>query len=84
MCSDSKVVKSHLIKRGFKKSYTIWTTYGEIDDALLEVTQEELEMTILMIGMMMYLMEMIMALMMMMMIFILIMKSYCVTSNHMC
>ena len=35
--SDSKVVKSHLIKRGFKKSYTIWTTHGEIDDALLEV-----------------------------------------------
>jgi hypothetical protein len=34
---DSKVVKSHLIKRGFKKSYTIWTTHGEIDDALLEV-----------------------------------------------
>jgi hypothetical protein len=26
-----------LIKRGFKKSYTIWTTYGEIDDALIEV-----------------------------------------------
>jgi hypothetical protein len=35
--SNSKVVKSHLIKRGFKKSYTIWTTYGEIDDALIEV-----------------------------------------------
>jgi hypothetical protein len=35
--SDSKVVKSHLINRGFKKSYTIWTTHGEIDDALLEV-----------------------------------------------
>jgi hypothetical protein len=35
--SDSKVVKSHLIKRGFKKSYTIWTSRGEIDDALLEV-----------------------------------------------
>jgi hypothetical protein len=34
---DSKVVKSHLIKRGFKKSYTIWITHGEIDDALLEV-----------------------------------------------
>jgi hypothetical protein len=31
------VVKSHLIKRGFKKSYTIWTSHGEIDDALLEV-----------------------------------------------
>jgi hypothetical protein len=35
--SDSKVVKSHLIKRGFKKNYIIWTTHGEIDDALLEV-----------------------------------------------
>jgi hypothetical protein len=35
--SDSKVVKSHLIKRGFKKNYTIWTAHGEIDDALLEV-----------------------------------------------
>jgi hypothetical protein len=35
--SDSKVVKSHLIKRGFKKSYTIWTIHGEIDNALLEV-----------------------------------------------
>jgi hypothetical protein len=35
--SDSKVIKSHLIKRGFKKSYTIWTTHGEIDNALLEV-----------------------------------------------
>jgi hypothetical protein len=34
---NSKVVKSHLIKRGFKKSYTIWTTHSEIDDALHEV-----------------------------------------------
>jgi hypothetical protein len=34
---DSKVVKSHLIKRGFKKSYTLWTTHGEIDNALLKV-----------------------------------------------
>jgi hypothetical protein len=34
---DTKVVKSHLIKRGFKKSYTIWTSHGEIDNALLEV-----------------------------------------------
>jgi hypothetical protein len=34
---DSKVIKSHPIKRGFKKNYTIWTTHGEIDDALLEV-----------------------------------------------
>jgi hypothetical protein len=31
------VVKSYLINRGFKKSYTIWTIHGEIDDALLEV-----------------------------------------------
>jgi hypothetical protein len=37
MWSDYKVVISHLIKRGFKKSYTIWTTHGEIDDALIEV-----------------------------------------------
>jgi hypothetical protein len=35
--SDSKMVKSHSIKRGFKKSYTIWIAHGEIDDALLEV-----------------------------------------------
>jgi hypothetical protein len=35
--SDSKVVKSHLIKTGFKKSYTIWIAHGEIDNALLEV-----------------------------------------------
>jgi hypothetical protein len=48
----------------------------------LKWTHEELEMTILMIRMMMYLMEMIMALMIVMMI--LSMKSYCVTSNHMC
>jgi hypothetical protein len=26
-----------LIKRGFNKSYTIWTSHGEIDDALLKV-----------------------------------------------
>ncbi len=38
---DSKVVQSHLIKRGFKKSYTIWTTHGEIDNALLEVDRGE-------------------------------------------
>jgi hypothetical protein len=25
------VVKSHLIKRGFKKNYTIWTTHGVFD-----------------------------------------------------
>jgi hypothetical protein len=35
--SDSKVVKSHQIKRGFKKNYTIWIALGDIDDALLEV-----------------------------------------------
>jgi hypothetical protein len=35
--SDSKVVKSHLIKRGFKKSYTIRIAHGEIDNALLDV-----------------------------------------------
>jgi hypothetical protein len=35
--SDSKVVKSHLIKRSFKKSYTMWTTHGEMDNVLLEV-----------------------------------------------
>jgi hypothetical protein len=39
--SDSKVVKSHLIKRGFKKSYTIWTSHGEIENALLEVDRGE-------------------------------------------
>jgi hypothetical protein len=31
---DSKVVQSHLIKRGFKRNYTIWTKHGEIDDTL--------------------------------------------------
>jgi hypothetical protein len=30
-----------LIKRGFKKSYTIWTTHGEIDNALLVVDRGE-------------------------------------------
>jgi hypothetical protein len=39
--SDSKVVKSHLIKRGFKESYTIWTSHGEIDNAVLEVDRGE-------------------------------------------
>jgi hypothetical protein len=39
--SNSKVVKSHLIKRGFKKSYIIWTQDGEIDNALLEVDRGE-------------------------------------------
>jgi hypothetical protein len=31
-----------LIKRGFKKSYTIWTTHGEIDNALLEVDRVDI------------------------------------------
>jgi hypothetical protein len=35
------VIKSHLIKRDFKKSYTIWKTHGEIDNALFEVDREE-------------------------------------------
>jgi hypothetical protein len=34
---DSKVVQSHLIKRGFKRNYTVWIKHGEIDDALHEV-----------------------------------------------
>jgi hypothetical protein len=34
---DSKVVQSHLIKRGFKTNYTVWTKHGEIDDTLHEV-----------------------------------------------
>jgi hypothetical protein len=34
---DSKVVQSHLIKRAFKRNYTIWTKHGEIDDTLHEV-----------------------------------------------
>jgi hypothetical protein len=35
--SDSKVVQSHLIKRSFKRNYTVWTKHGEIDDTLHEV-----------------------------------------------
>jgi hypothetical protein len=35
--SDSKVVKSHLIKRGFKKSYTIWIAHDVIDNALHDI-----------------------------------------------
>jgi hypothetical protein len=35
------VVKSHLIKRGFKKSYTIWIAHDEIDNALFEVDRGE-------------------------------------------
>jgi hypothetical protein len=34
---DSKVVHSHLIKRGFKRNYTMWIKHGEIDDKLNEV-----------------------------------------------
>jgi hypothetical protein len=34
---DSKVVQSHLIKRGFKRNYTVWTKHGEIDDTLHKV-----------------------------------------------
>jgi hypothetical protein len=35
--SDSNVVQSHLIKRGFRRNYTIWTKHCEIDDTLHEV-----------------------------------------------
>jgi hypothetical protein len=38
---DSKVVKSHLIKRDFKKSHTIWIAHGEIDNALFRVDRGE-------------------------------------------
>jgi hypothetical protein len=34
---DSKVVQSHLIKRGFKRNYIVWTKHGEIDDTLHKV-----------------------------------------------
>jgi hypothetical protein len=34
---NSKVVQSHLIKRGFKRYYTVWTKHGEIDDTLHKV-----------------------------------------------
>jgi hypothetical protein len=37
MWSDSKVVQSHLFKRGFKRNYTVWIKHGEIDDTLHEV-----------------------------------------------
>jgi hypothetical protein len=74
------VVKSHLIKRGFKKSYTIWTTHGEIDNAILEVDRGEVRDDNSYYQDGGDLMEPIMTLMMM----ILIMKSYCITSNHKC
>jgi hypothetical protein len=35
--SDSQVVQSHLIKRGFKRNYTVRTKQGEIDDTLHEL-----------------------------------------------
>jgi hypothetical protein len=34
---NSKVVQSHLIKRGFKRNYTVWTKHDKIDDTLHEV-----------------------------------------------
>jgi hypothetical protein len=34
---DPKVVQSHLIKRGFKRNYTLWIKHDEIDDTLHEV-----------------------------------------------
>jgi hypothetical protein len=34
---DSKVVQSHLIKRGFKRNYIVWIKHGEIDDTQHEV-----------------------------------------------
>jgi hypothetical protein len=35
--SNSNVVQAHLIKRGFKRNYTIWTKHDDIDDTLHEV-----------------------------------------------
>jgi hypothetical protein len=35
--SNSKVLQSHLIKRGFKRNYIVWIKHGEIDDTLHEV-----------------------------------------------
>jgi hypothetical protein len=32
--SDSKVVQSHLIKRGLMRNYTIWIKHGEIDNTI--------------------------------------------------
>jgi hypothetical protein len=34
---NSKVVQSYVMKRGFKRNYTIWIKHGEIDDTLHEV-----------------------------------------------
>ena len=81
--SDSIVVQSHLIKRGFKINYTIWTEHGEIDDTLLQVECNEYDTGVgdnnsrndgVFDGGDDH------ALMMM----ILTLKSYCVTSNHKC
>jgi hypothetical protein len=38
--SDPKIIQSHLIKRGFKRNYTLWTEHVEIDDTLHEVDTE--------------------------------------------
>jgi hypothetical protein len=35
--SDPKVIQSHLIKRGFKRNYTLCIKHGEIDDTLHEI-----------------------------------------------
>jgi hypothetical protein len=34
---DFKVAQPHLIKRGFKRNYIVWTKHGDIDDTLNEV-----------------------------------------------
>jgi hypothetical protein len=34
---NSKVVQSHLIKRGFNRNYSVWIKHDEIDDTLHEV-----------------------------------------------
>jgi hypothetical protein len=44
--SDSKVVKSHLIKRGFKKSYTIWIAHDVIDNALYDIWELDYDLRI--------------------------------------
>jgi hypothetical protein len=38
--TDPNVIPSHLIKRSFKRNYTLWTKHGEIDDTLHEVDTE--------------------------------------------
>jgi hypothetical protein len=37
---NPKVIQSHLIKRGFKRNYTLWTKHGEKDDTLHNVDTE--------------------------------------------